>query len=411
MKSRVVLLLLSALAAGCARPLAPNFHRGETAFSSLPRAVAARDSARLEPLLTIVGTTISLDRNFEPVLQRNHVFVVPPDPCDLLCPIRDTVSVGSRIRNLRWLPLGIASLERDQDASGSPGQGDLGANGPLPSGPLYGRHIIRVDAPSRVGGGTVFFRFYANFAPDTWWAGPAPERWPRSSDGDGRAVDVTDWAHFTTVPPWPPDGRPYFGPDSFRYIPSKRRPPGDDFQRRTFYEIFGDRIYARSEGDTVHLHSWVVLCSGGYDKDSEYRPHVAASDPELPPGFAGDPVRYAVLHELGTVGSPIGFRSQLELRRKDDGVVMPFLASGLYPVFDAASADPLPALFGYWLMETPSKAYMVSRAEDGDLLVDYTIYNALDLADHVDAGGGTLAERLYRRKVLTFYVRSDAPRH
>src|SRR5262249_19211229 len=153
---------------------------------------------------------------------------------------------------------------------------------------------------------TVFFR--ANFDPDMWWAGPDPTRFPRSSDGDGRAVDVLSWSGFQTSPSWPPDGRGYFGPDSLAFLPRSSRPAKTASGRRTFYEIFGDRIYARNENDTVHLGAWVVFPTGGYDPDSRYAVPISPAAPGLPPGFESRPDLYPVLDATGVQGTPSGFR-------------------------------------------------------------------------------------------------------
>ena len=210
-----------------------------------------------------------------------------------------------------------------------------------------GIHLLRVRVPDRLGGGVVIVRFKAGFDPDTWWAGPDPSRWPLSTDGEGgRSVVVVDWSRFETLPPWPPDGRAYFGPDSFRFIPVARRPVGNDIVRRTFYEIYGNRIYARSEGDTVHLGAWVVFCNGGHDRDSPYVPKVDPSDPALPSGFLDDPVSFAVLHDLGLVGSPIAFRSRITTRLPS-GVLAAAPASVPYPDFEPNSVFRLPAVMGY----------------------------------------------------------------
>ena len=67
----------------------------------------------------------------------------------------------------------------------------------------------------------------------------------------------TGWDQLAELP-WPQDGQRYFGPDSFRFVPTLRRPLAGASTHGTFYEIYGNRIYARSEGDTVHANAWIV---------------------------------------------------------------------------------------------------------------------------------------------------------
>jgi hypothetical protein len=177
-----------------------------------------------------------------------------------------------------------------------------------------------------------------------------------------------------------------------------------DFSRRTFYEIYGNRIHARSEGDTVHMNSWVVLCNGGYDQDSKYVPKVDPADPALPPGSAGDPVRYAVLNDLGLQGSPIGFRSVVHAKFTPTGMKATPAWSSTYPNFEPTSVFRAPHLAGYWGMIRAGKVYAMARAADADGSLDASGLDPIALADKVDAGGGTDAERQARRKVITFFV-------
>jgi hypothetical protein len=244
-----------------------------------------------------------------------------------------------------------------------------------------------------------------NTRPTTWFAGPDPSSWPVSTDGSGgRSVVVMDWDRFLTVPAWPPDGRAYFGPDSFRYIPVTRRPVTDNIERRTFYEIYGNRIYARSEGEEVHLDSWVVFCLGGSDRDSPYIPHVDPSDPALPPGYAGDPVAYAALNDLGFVRSPVGFRHRIAIRMPNGNIVQG-ASSSLYPVYDPNSVFRNPVLMGYQRMIFSGKVYAAIGAEDaGGLRDDAAFADMVGIADRVDGGGGTFADRLARRKIVVFNV-------
>ncbi len=327
------------------------------------------------------GTIVTLDRRMDPVIHRNQRF--PLSAFVSGAPL-DTIPIGSTLR-VHWHP-----------AAGSGPPWDTTFT-------QAGTTQLILQAPD---GSRVPLRFFVDFYSDTWWAGPDPALWPLSTDGEGaRAVDVTDWGTFSTQPAWPPDGRPYFGPDSLGYIPAKRVPPGGDFQRRTFYEIWKNRIYARTEGDTVHMNSWVVFMNGGYDKDSEYEPWVDPADPALPADFATNPDRYPVLQDLGLVGSPIGFHSMVKVRATPDGSIkISAPQTTMYPVYEPGSVLRLPWLAGYWRTPYAGKAYAVARAEDKELVLEARVLDPITLADNVDAGGGTPADRANRRKVIVFYV-------
>ena len=122
--------------------------------------------------------------------------------------------------------------------------------------------------------------FQMNFAPDTWFAGPDPND-PQAgwiSSGGSRYLDLsaTGWATFPGIP------GTQMSPDSALILPALRT------ERRTFFEIYNDKLYVKQEGDTVELNSWVVMPSGGFDKDSPYR--VKVNVPLLPPQLVGLPV-------------------------------------------------------------------------------------------------------------------------
>lgn len=260
-----------------------------------------------------------------------------------------------------------------------------------------------------IGAGETTRRFIMNFIPDTWWAGPEPEAFGEA-DADGEygshSVRVTNWPGpssptFTTVPPLPPGST--FGPDSFDYRPSRRLPPNRDFEARTFYEIYKDRLYARAEGDTVHMNSWIVLWNGGYDKDSRYIPRVDSTDQHLR-NADGSFATGAVIEATGRVGSPIGFRSQVATRLTPANLKSVPAQTSVYPVYEPASVFRSPRLGGYWRMRGAGKAFALARAEDADGGLDNAVRDPVTLAETVDNGGGTPAEQVSRRKVMVFYV-------
>ena len=284
------------------------------------------------------------------------------------------------------------------------------------------------------GAGETNRNFMMNFTPDTWWAGPDPAAFPQCSDREyrSRCVDVVHW-------PGDRDGNnPYLGlgtnpdgtqqvlpsghfggtfafggdagePDSLDYRPSMRYPPdylqkGRDLSScmRTFYEIYmgrddKGRIYARSEGDTVHMNSWVILWNGGYDKDSEYRVRADTTDPVIASQPGKPTLTGLAIEKAGKVGSPIGFRSLIVTRVTPSGMKTVPAQSALYPIYEPASVFRSPRMGGYWRMMRAGKAYALARAEDADGGIDNDVADAATEAENS-------TDPDLRRKVLFFYV-------
>lgn len=415
-----VAALFAGLVSGCSKPVAPV--TGSAARSSAGADAAAWDRAggKSRPFLVRLefeGPVVTLDAWLQPRVQRHARFFVYSDgtqPAGAFAAV-DTVPAYSRLVRVRWARSLDDTSTVALDASAEAGEAAVvaGAGGQRDSATTFtpGLHVLALVAPERLGGGTVQVPFHVGFRPGAWWAGPDPARFPPSSDGDGRSVVVTNWGTFETRPAWPPDGRGYFGPDSFRVVPSQRRPVRGDFDRRTFYEIFGDRIYARAEGDTVHLGAWVVFVHAGYDRDSRYAPAVVAGDPALPAGFPSQPQLYPVLVGQGLIGSPSAFRSVLITRRPDGSLVRPS-ETAAYPNFDPGSVFRSPHVAGYWPAAYSGKAYAIAFPVDAEGLVgrppgsSFASWPAI--ADRVDAGGGDERDRQARRQILTFHVRGDA---
>jgi hypothetical protein len=288
-----------------------------------------------------------------------------------------------------------------------------------PAGPVVttGTKLFTLRALDQAGGAGETNRYFVtNYAPDTWWAGPNPADFTDAGDReyDSHSVVVAQWptkepgSQFTTVPPLPTGS--YFGPDSFAYRPSKRFPPGGrPFDSRgTFYEIYKNRLYARSEGDTVHMNAYIVLWNGGYDKDSRYKIQADSTDPALR-AADGSLVTGALLETEtangGRAGSPIGFRSLVVCRLTPSGLKNSPAQTTMYPIYEPASVFRSPVLGGYWRMFQAGKAYAVARAQDYEGAVDPSAgYDIAKLADDVDGGRGTSAQIAQRHKVLTFYV-------
>lgn len=249
--------------------------------------------------------------------------------------------------------------------------------------------------------------FQMNFAPDTWFAGPDPNDplagWQTfTSDGGTKRywyIDLaaTGWTTFQGVP-----GTQISG-DSVDVLPALRR------ERKTFLEVYNDRLWLHQEGDTVHLNSWIIMPTGGFDRDSPYR--VKVNVPLLPPALVGK----LVTTPDGPNGSPIGFRIVVKVREGTDPTnrVGQPSETTTYPVMDPASVFHNPVTNGYWGLTTAGHAYAVVYAEDGDGTVDRRVDQrpggAAGIVDRVDGGGASAADIALRSKVMSFYV-DKAPR-
>jgi hypothetical protein len=240
--------------------------------------------------------------------------------------------------------------------------------------------------------------FQMNFAPDTWFSGPDPNDpaggWASLTDGNGKRYlyqdfDLTGWGAFNGVP------HSMLTQDSLNVLPALR------VQRKTFFEVYNNRLWFRAENDTVHLNSWIIIPAGGFDKDSPYAAHVNV--PLLPDSLKG----FAVYTPGPPNGSPVGFRIQVKVKDTGGNVSLPSETT-TYPWVDPASVFHQPVVNGYWGLTSAGKAYAVVRAEDGDgtvdRRVDHQAGDMVGIADRVDAGGGTDLDKALRSKVLTFYV-------
>jgi hypothetical protein len=240
--------------------------------------------------------------------------------------------------------------------------------------------------------------FQMNFAPDTWFAGANPNDpaggWSTQAPpygGKYKDFDLTGWGAFTGVP------NSMLTQDSLKVLPALRT------ERKSFFEVYNNRLWIRQENDTVHLNSWVIMPAGGFDRDSPYavKVNVALLDSAI------RVQQFPVITPAVPNGSPIGFRIRVQVKDKAGQVSQPSETT-TYPVFDPASVFHQPVINGYWGLTSAGKAYAVIRAEDGDGTVDRRIDqrpgDAVGVADRVDAGGGTTQDKALRSKVLTFYV-------
>lgn len=267
------------------------------------------------------------------------------------------------------------------------------------SGFAAGLKLFTLRAVDQAGGARDSTRrFTLNYMPDTWFSGPdsLDSRFVQNRDpatGDYRYINLAG-VDMTT---WPGLDGTMMSKDSLKVLPLHRQ------NRKTFFEVYNGRLYARSEGDTVHMNSWVLFYNGGYDKDSKYAVRVDPLDPALPPPAErpNDPVIVPGPEN----GSPVGFRTQVVLDTDVNGQQVNFAQSGLTPIYEPASVFRSTTIGGYWPMFLSGKAFALGRAEDGDGLVDRQVEDSRVLVSLYDAGGGSDYERhLREREIMTFYV-------
>src|SRR5436190_8694304 len=91
-----------------------------------------------------------------------------------------------------------------------------------------------------------------NAPPDGWFAGPDPadasagwQTEPGPFGGRFIPAPADGWYDFAGVP------HTMLSADSLQILPKAR------VEHRTFFEIYGDRLWLRQEGDTVHMNSVV----------------------------------------------------------------------------------------------------------------------------------------------------------
>ena len=402
----------AALLTACSKPMSPMTSReGEAgvgaAASSEWSSASVQEPQTARARLRFVGDVVELRADFSTHLHRNAEFLVDTvDPWTIGTPLRDTVPAYSVLKQVRWRVDGANGPKFivDNHPEFEPPTVGFPIDGVVP-----GIYLGQLRAPERAGGGVATYYFRSNFLPESWWAGPDPSRFPPSSDGDGRAVDVLDWANLTTTPAWPPDGRGYLAPDSFQFLPHTRRPVNDDYDRRTFYEIWGNRIYARSEGDAVHLGAWVIFATGGFDPDSPYKMVISARRADASTGMRV-PARSLsrAVRARETVGPPVGVRHRVQVRLANGQLTQPSYST-THPIFDVSSVFYSPAVASYERMIFPGKAYAVVPGVDGHGQFGLTPEDLAAVADRVDAGGGSAEDQVLRRRVLTFFVSGSEP--
>ncbi len=385
-----------------------------------------------------IGDTVALDTYGNPSLNRGRWEIT--QPLKIGEPPTEHVPVGSELQ-FRWhaeisMPNIFITKYRyklEEPNFVTVDSGTRTVTYPLPGAPPVapGQKLFTLRAIDQANGaGEITRNFNMNLLPDTWWAGPDPAQFPIASDGDvsatgapARAFDITHWPGplDCTVPylgvkdglrlPNGPFGGAFGTPDSIRYRPSKRYPadaaqtPDKTRWMKTFYEIYKNRVYARSEGDTVHANSIVVLWNGGYDKDSDYQVPADTTDPAISyspgsgtacppkPTLMGD-----VIQPAGRVGSPVGFRALMVMRLTPAGLPSTPAWSPAYPNYLPGSSVRSPSVGFYAKAVKAGKAYVLVRAQDADGGQDLSVQDILAIGDNPGA------DPELRRKVLTFYV-------
>lgn len=239
--------------------------------------------------------------------------------------------------------------------------------------------------------------FQANFSPDTWFAGPDPNQpgfytyeTPMFS-GPQIYRQLTGSAPWQNLPAFPGS---LLSPDSNQVFPVDRVP------RKTFFEIYGNRVYVRAEDDTVNANSWVLFFGGGFDSDSPYLVRVD--------GFALNPSAGPVVQKDSMPNaSPTGFRLVMPLFLYPAGQSNP-APSQVFPL-DEALEVPEPHIGGYISARQSGRAYAQLRAVDGTgglTGTDSRISNPRAFVDSIEKGLIPPGSPRYplRSRVLTFFI-------
>jgi len=276
-----------------------------------------------------------------------------------------------------------------------------------------GTKVFTLRALDAAGGAEqVTRRFQINLTPDTWFAGPDSNSVPVVSDPVNDRIDTGH--RFLPINGWPlphqaapalvQGGGSLLSCDSLYYWPAERP------RRKTFWEIYKNRLYLRTEGDTVNMNSKLCFQPGGADFDSRYAIQVRANHPPEDTVFCTtEQVR--VVRPGAANGSPVGFQYQYAelLDPPASGLVTLPSQSAPFPVFDAASPFEVSNVNGYVPMTASGKVYLILRARDGDEARDDRLSdmaNARAMAVAVDNGtdNDPYHRKLREQLLISFYV-------
>jgi hypothetical protein len=229
----------------------------------------------------------------------------------------------------------------------------------------------------------------------TWLSGPDPNSPSLVTKPNGERYALLVNGRLAA-----PIVRSLLSDDSVNVLPASRP------ERRTFFEIWKDTVFVRSDGDTVHMNSWVVLHSGGFDKDSRYSVDVTDAARQLP-GFPGGPV----LTPGPPNGSPVMFRMQVLTELWPSNALSVAAVSNPYPIFDPNDVFNNPKIGGYQPVIQSGRAYAFTFAVDGDNSPDRRIgagvpgaIDPVTLVKKSEDGTASPYELSLRQKVLAFWV-------
>jgi hypothetical protein len=238
-------------------------------------------------------------------------------------------------------------------------------------------------------------RFEMDFQPDTWFSGPDLSFYPPSQ------------RKFRVSGPIQPGQFPgsLLSCDSLQVLPSARP------QNRTFFELYKDTIYVRTENETVHMNALLIMHAGGLDIDSPYAVQVGGTIGMDTTACSTGPGAI-VLRPAGLIGQPIGFRSQIATKLDPLRITLSDPSpSTLFPVADISSNFHNPKIAAYINPRLSGKAYIVIRAQDAEGKLDRRISSsrsAVKLADDVDNHVETRPELVaLRSRIMTINVNYD----
>jgi hypothetical protein len=260
-------------------------------------------------------------------------------------------------------------------------------------------------------------RFYMNYIPDTWFSGPDPEAAGNPSFyttvryANGQLKERYRQMGIGNTAVW---GMPF--PGSLLSADSLQALAGVRPARKTFFEIYSEynansnliptRVYVRSEGDTIHMNSWVLFQAGGFDSDSPYSPRITLTYQPIDtiPALI-KPGRSPVETAGPPNGSPSALRFQIPIRFDTTRAVSPSVLSQPFPLSE-------PTLVGeyhigaYQGLRQSGRAYAILRSVDGNGGLDDRIGNPVTFVDSLELGliRPGMPRYALKDRVITFYV-------
>jgi hypothetical protein len=269
--------------------------------------------------------------------------------------LRSTRSLGSQLR-FKWIGEEVRAEQpgdhlQVQAQGNRPSRCVHGGLGDLPSGNSDRRQAV----PAARRGSTGWLALGCTGEPHVpRELAPTPGSRARS---ERRRAGRSPMASATAIVSWIP--KPTI-PGSILTADSMRVMPKDRVPRRTFLELYKNRIYLRAENDTIDVNSWVLFDGGGFDPDSPY--NVRVSGFAFPPS---DTSTSPVLQKRAANASPIALRLSVPVDLYPAGPVSSLPQSAPYPL-DEALAPPEAHIGGYIGLQQAGRAFAVLQAVDGD---------------------------------------------